>query len=52
MNTKSAVAPLTLACGCGPERGLFDIADVLAALKVRYRVGSSAATYLGECPDS
>jgi hypothetical protein len=29
------------------------IADhVLAALKVRYVVGSSAATYLGECPDS
>jgi hypothetical protein len=26
--------------------------DVLAALKVRYGVGSSAARYPGECPDS
>jgi len=27
-------------------------ADVVAALKVRYGAGSSAATYLGECPES
>jgi len=26
--------------------------DVLAVLKVRYGVGSSASTYLVECPDS
>jgi hypothetical protein len=42
-----------LARGGGPDVGNWHIADdVLAALKVRYRVSSSAAIYFDECPES
>ena len=55
-SSQLAIGLSALAPRSGLERSDFVqwhiAADVLAVLKVRYGVGSSASTYLVECPDS